>query len=89
MVSLIQKGSDCLITITDSGYGIVQAEIGLIFEKYYRSGMTKEKPGAGVGLYLVKKIIELHGGSIGINSKRDYGTTVLISIPLSKDDDEQ
>lgn len=83
-VGLRQEDSVYSIKVVDTGFGIDASEIDVVFEKYFRSGMTKQKPGAGVGLYLVKKIIELHGGSVAITSRRNVGTTVTISIPFSK-----
>ncbi len=89
VVCMIQKGAECIIKITDQGCGIDNSEIDVVFEKYYRSGMTKQKPGAGVGLYLVRKIVELHGGSIRIASQRQAGTTVEIIIPISEDNNDE
>lgn len=83
-VSIEKVESRCVIKITDKGIGIDSSELEVVFEKYYRSGLTKQKPGAGVGLYLVKKIIELHSGSVEIISRRKEGTTVVISIPFSE-----
>jgi signal transduction histidine kinase len=87
-VALLQEGSAYIVRIIDAGFGIDGSDIDAVFEKYFRSGMTKQKPGAGVGLYLVKKIIELHNGSIEITSRRNVGTTVMFSIPFSKEEHE-
>ncbi len=88
-VCMTLEGEKCIIRITDRGCGIDTAEIDTVFEKYYRSGLNKQKPGAGVGLYLVKKIVELHGGVIGIASRRQVGTTVEMILPGSEGDNEE
>ena len=52
------------IEVVDDGPGIEADEVSRIFEKFYRSPKVGRMPGSGLGLYLVKKIIELHGGSV-------------------------
>ena len=65
------------ISITDSGKGIPEEDLTKIFEPYY----TTKKDGTGVGLAIVKKIIEDHRGRIKIDSELGEGTTVFIYIP--------
>jgi|GEM_PF-5197171 len=59
------------ISIRDNGEGIAKAETGLIFEKFYRAHRNKKDyiSGFGIGLYLAKNIVDMHGGSIGVESE--------------------
>lgn len=72
-----------VILVQDHGAGIAPAEVGLIFEKYFRSAATEHKPGAGLGLYVVRRIIELHGGSITAESEVGKGSTFTVILPLA------
>ncbi len=71
-----------VITISDRGMGIRTDELAKIFDKYYRSASVGQKPGAGVGLFLVKKIVELHQGEITISSCVEAGTVAKIQLPI-------
>ncbi len=68
------------IEIRDHGDGIPRNELNRIFQQYYRSKKTK-KQGMGIGLFLVKHIIDAHDGIIEINSKIKKGTTIIIKLP--------
>ncbi len=57
-----------------------------IFERFYRADSARSKnetDGYGVGLAIAKNIVELHGGSIGVSSKPNNGSTFTISVPIS------
>lgn len=70
--------------ITDTGVGIPKDEQRYIFSKFYRArnARTYQAEGNGIGLYLAKKIIEEHGGSMGFASKENSGTTFWFKIPI-------
>jgi signal transduction histidine kinase len=68
----------------DSGMGIDEDEIPLVFGKYFRSQHTGVKQGAGLGLFLVKKIIALHHGEIKLTSQRNMGTQISVLLPMEK-----
>lgn len=74
------------IRVADSGIGISENSIEKIFDRYFRVNTTgKEKHlGSGVGLALVKSLIELHKGSLHVYSERNEGTEFLVGISLSK-----
>jgi signal transduction histidine kinase len=83
-VSLKKEGSFVKITTKDTGIGIDQKDIDLLFKKSFR-GKNAENvdPGeSGVGLYTTEKIIKMHGGEIKISSVLNEGTTVELSLPL-------
>ncbi len=75
-------GESAELIIEDQGAGIPDEDINHIFEKYYRSNIVGEKNGAGVGLFLVKKIIDLHQGGILVESTLGSGTKVTIELKL-------
>lgn len=74
------------LTIQDNGIGIPQEELSLIFDRYYRGyvGQNADTTG-GLGLALVKEVVELHKGTIAVNSKEGEETTFKITIPCLKE----
>jgi len=83
-VSLVLDETNAVITVTDHGAGIPEENIPFIFEPFYRvdPSRSKETGGYGLGLHMVKRIIEAHGGSISISSSIDEGTSVIIHLPV-------
>ena len=82
-IELNHVDDNAVITISDNGRGIDKDELSLIFIRYFQGKNSRQKEGSGIGLYLVKKYIELHSGTIAIEN--DNGTKVRISIPLTGD----
>ncbi|HMX35495.1 MAG TPA: ATP-binding protein, partial [Leptospiraceae bacterium] len=78
------------IQITDTGIGIAKEHQEKVFEKFFRvdSSLTYEVSGVGVGLFIARKIIELHNGKIVLESEIEKGTTVLIQIPISESNEK-
>ncbi len=81
-VSTTQIGERILLEIQDKGIGISKEHLGRIFDKFYRvpTGNVHDVKGFGLGLFYIKNIIEQHGWKIKVNSKKDIGTTVAITI---------
>ncbi len=72
-----------IMKISDDGVGIPEGERPLIFQRLYQSTRTiGEKKGSGIGLYLAKEFIEMHGGTIGVESNSCDGTVFSMVIPL-------
>ena len=69
------------IEVIDQGDGIADDEISKIFSKYFRGRAARSQPGAGLGLYLVKKIVTAHQGLIRAHSVPGQGTTFRLSLP--------
>lgn len=70
------------IEISDNGVGIAEADLEYIFEKFYRvkNDTSHKVKGTGLGLYLVKYFVELHGGVISVSSQMGVGTIFLIKL---------
>ncbi|MBN2644083.1 MAG: PAS domain-containing protein [Desulfuromonadaceae bacterium] len=75
------------IAIRDEGIGMTEEESSRVFDKFYRAETVAQKtPGVGLGMSVVKKIIEAHGGEIQVNSQPQQGTTVTFSLPVRESD---
>lgn len=79
-VRLHKNDNEAVITISDNGPGIDEQDLSLIFVRFFQ-GRNAVKQGTGVGLYLVKKFIGLHGGNVEIKNKQ--GTIVTLTIPIT------
>jgi two-component system phosphate regulon sensor histidine kinase PhoR len=75
------------ITVSDTGIGIAPEELPKIFEKFYRvkHPKTRQVSGTGLGLSLVKGIVEAHHGIVDVESVPDKGTTFTIRLPMTKE----
>lgn len=82
-VSATNGGGKVKISVEDRGIGIRADDLRLIFEPFYRAKdvVDAQISGNGLGLNLVKKIVEAHGGSVSAVSKPDFGSTFTIEIP--------
>jgi signal transduction histidine kinase/PAS domain-containing protein len=74
-------GGDLILAVADTGVGIPEVDQQRVFEKFERGQPFSREAGAGLGLSLVKNLIELHGGSVTIESAPGSGTTVLCRLP--------
>lgn len=80
--SIRRVGNSIEIRVSDDGVGIPAGEQQLIFQRLFRSSRTAElKNGTGIGLYLVKRYIEMHGGEIGVECCENMGTTFTVRLP--------
>ena len=83
-VNMKKKEKEILITITDSGIGINKEVIAKIFDKFYQEDTSHSTKGNGLGLTIVKKIIELHSGTIKCDSIVSKGTKFTIILPIEQ-----
>jgi len=73
------------VTVSDQGVGIPKAKLEQIFDKFVqvKTTQTKYKGGVGLGLFIAKRIVELHDGKILASKNNDGGTTISVHLPLS------
>lgn len=88
-IDLIANGPTASVTIKDNGIGIPEAEQDQLFRRFFRASTatSREIQGSGLGLSIVKTIIDLHGGTIGATSSEGAGTTFRVTIPLAPAED--
>lgn len=85
-LSVGEKDGRLELIVSDDGMGIPVAEQGLVFQRMYRSPRTAGmREGTGIGLYLIRKYLELLHGTIELFSRENEGTTFIISLPLAPD----
>jgi signal transduction histidine kinase len=86
VVSMSEEIGQYLVRVSDQGRGIKAADLPYIFVKYYQGLIGRRSRGAGLGLYLVRQIIETHGGTIQVESKVEKGVTFLFILPKLAND---
>lgn len=80
-----QQGDRVEIVVSDDGLGISASDQPLVFQRMFRSPATsKLKEGTGLGLYLIKKYLELMDGNISLYSKEGQGTSFVVTLPISE-----
>jgi two-component system heavy metal sensor histidine kinase CusS len=82
-VRLVRHNSDFEVAVSDNGSGIAAEHLPRVFDRFYRAESSRGSDGAGLGLALVKSIVDLHGGSAKIDSEIGRGTTVKLRFPFS------
>ncbi len=85
-VRISRTEGNATIAISDRGIGIPATELGAVFARFGRASNARRKgiSGSGVGLYVSRKIVEVHGGSIAVQSKEGEGSTFTVTLPLSE-----
>ena len=71
------------VTVIDNGIGISEEDQNLLFTKFFRveNRETQRHPGTGLGLWITKSFVEMHGGTINIQSKIGEGTAISFTLP--------
>ena len=80
-LNVVQSGDGFEIRVRDYGVGIPKEDQQHLFQSFFRASNVKAFPGTGLGLMIAKKLIELHGGSIAVESESGKGCTVSIKLP--------
>ena len=73
--------TECGIRVTDQGLGMTQEQQAKVFDRFFRADTSGNIPGTGLGMTIVKEIVELHGGQVSITSEFGVGTTVILWVP--------
>jgi signal transduction histidine kinase len=78
-----QNGDTLVFKVSDTGIGIAEGEISNLFAEFRQADATiaRDYGGTGLGLSITKKFVEMHGGSIGVESEQGKGSTFIFSIP--------
>jgi two-component system phosphate regulon sensor histidine kinase PhoR len=86
-VTVSTAGGFVTLAVADSGIGIGEEDLPHIFDRFYRvkGKATRHITGSGLGLALVKEVVEAHRGSIDVNSSPGHGTTFTMSFPLAEE----
>jgi PAS domain S-box-containing protein len=84
-VRAARRGAMACVSVTDQGMGIPQAALARLFTRFYRAPNVDPQhiSGMGVGLYVVKEIVSLHGGEADVESQEGVGSTFTICLPLA------
>jgi signal transduction histidine kinase len=82
-VDSAREGRDAVLRVRDTGRGIPAEEVPRIWDRLYRGDTSRTERGLGLGLSLVKAIVEAHGGRVGVASDPGRGSTFTISLPVS------
>ena len=86
-VRTYQRDGNAVLEVQDTGIGIDLADQAHIFERFYRGRQVRQSRihGTGLGLAIVREIVELHGGSISVESQTGQGSRFQISLPFNKE----
>jgi two-component system heavy metal sensor histidine kinase CusS len=80
-IALAEHASNFEVAVSDNGSGIAQEHLPRVFDRFYRAESSRGSDGAGLGLALVKSIVDLHGGTARIQSEIGRGTVVSLTFP--------
>jgi len=87
ITAAIESGQ-LLVSISDNGIGIPETDQARLFERYHRGTNVSGIAGTGIGLYLVKMVISLHGGQVAVSSTEGRGSEFVVRLPLNMADVE-
>jgi signal transduction histidine kinase len=78
------EGAEILSTIRDQGIGIPEADREWLFNAFHRGQNVGNRPGTGLGLVIVKRCVDLHRGTIQVESRLGEGTSITVRLPALK-----
>jgi signal transduction histidine kinase len=85
-VKVCNRGAEVLLEVADTGIGIAPEHLSRVFERFYRADEARpsDKGGTGLGLTIVRKVIEAHGGRVDVKSQVDKGATFSVWLPVKR-----
>jgi len=85
-ISVREKGEKAYISVKDNGSGISKESLDKIWDRFYKTDLSrgKDKRGTGLGLAIVKEIIQAHNEHINVISTEGVGTEFIFTLPLAK-----
>ena len=78
-----RDGDAVVVTVRDHGLGVPAAELPRLFQRYFRASTTIGIAGTGIGLHVVQKFVEMHDGSVRVESVEGEGTTFTVRLPIA------
>jgi signal transduction histidine kinase len=75
------------VEVVDTGIGVAASDLPRVFERFFRADKARSGEGNGLGLSLVKRVVELHGGEVGASSRPGVGSTFSVTLPLNGNGD--
>ena len=83
-IKINQEKNTVHVSISDTGIGIPKNQIDKLFVKFFRAdnALRFQTSGSGLGLYVVKNIVEAHGGAVKVESEENKGTTMSFTLPI-------
>lgn len=82
-VTARRDGGDVIVAVSDTGVGIPLDDLPYVFEPFRQTGQLRRRGGFGLGLTVSKQFVEMHGGSMWVESELDHGTAFLFSLPVT------
>jgi len=79
-ISVARENSHALLRVRDTGVGIPASELPRIWERLFRGDQSRTERGLGLGLSLVKAVVEAHGGTVSVDSTPSAGSTFTVSL---------
>jgi two-component system phosphate regulon sensor histidine kinase PhoR len=77
------SGDSAVVEVADTGIGIAREDLPHVFERFYKADRSRTGRGSGIGLAIVKHVIEAHGGNIQVESEQGRGSTFTFSLPVT------
>jgi len=84
-ITICEKNNRTILRVHNTGDIIPENELDRIFDRLFRGEQSRNTPGSGLGLTITRKIVELHGGSIYVQSNKTAGTAFIIELPVDAD----
>jgi PAS domain S-box-containing protein len=79
---IAHTATEIVCAVRDEGIGIPEADREWLFTAFHRGGNVKDRPGTGLGLVIVKRCVDLHGGKVNVESRLGEGTSVIVMLPI-------